>query len=158
LIYCCLSHLILTFNLGSMNRKEFFARVGFGAAAVLVPACIGGIATSCSGDSSSGGDPAPTGVDFVVDVSTGSLATNGGFLVTKGIVVARTLAGDFLAVSASCTHEGTNVNYSASGNKFVCPNHGAQFSSTGVVTVGPATRNLTQYNTTLNGNSLRVFS
>ncbi|MGL2992611.1 ubiquinol-cytochrome c reductase iron-sulfur subunit [Flavobacterium sp. TSSA_36] len=141
-----------------MNRKEFFARVGFGAAAVLVPACIAGVATSCSNDNSSGGNPAPTGVDFSVDVSTGTLATNGGFMVTQGIVIARTLTGSFLAVSASCTHEGTNVNYSASGNKFVCPNHGAQFSSTGAVTAGPATRNLTEYKTTLNGNSLRVFS
>jgi cytochrome b6-f complex iron-sulfur subunit len=158
LIYYSLSLLVLTFNIGSMNRKEFFARVGFGAAAVLVPACIAGVATSCSNDNSSGGNPAPTGVDFSVDVSTGTLATNGGFMVTQGIVIARTLTGSFLAVSASCTHEGTNVNYSASGNKFVCPNHGAQFSSTGVVTVGPATRNLTVYNTTLNGNSLRVFS
>ncbi|MGL5111767.1 MAG: ubiquinol-cytochrome c reductase iron-sulfur subunit [Flavobacterium sp.] len=141
-----------------MTRKEFFSRVGFGAAIVLVPSCLAGVATSCSSDDSNGGDPAPTSVDFVIDVSMGSLATNGGFLVTKGIVVAKTLAGDFLAVSASCTHQGTTVNYSASGNKFVCPNHGAQFSDTGVVTVGPAARNLTQYKTSLSGNSLRVFS
>ena len=141
-----------------MTRKEFFARVGFGAAAVLVPACITGVATSCSSDNSIGGNPPPTGVDFLVDVSTGSLATNGGFMVTKEIVIARTLTGDFLAVSASCTHAATNVNYSASGNKFVCPTHGSEFSSTGAVISGPANRNLTVYNTTLNENSLRVFS
>lgn len=33
-----------------MNRKEFFARVGFGAVAVLVSGCIAGLATSCSKD------------------------------------------------------------------------------------------------------------
>lgn len=147
-----------------MNRKEFFARVGFGAAAVLIPACIAGVATSCSSDGSSdsGGStpllPPPTGIDFNLDISTGALAANGGYLVTKGLVIARTLAGDFLAVSASCTHEGTNVKYSSSGNNFVCPNHNSQFTNKGVVTQGPATANLKEYNTALTGNTLRVFS
>lgn len=143
-----------------MDRKEFFSKVGFGAAAALLPACIAGIATSCSSDNSTSPSPAPapSGVDFLLDVSTGSLTTNGGFLVTKGIVVARTNSGTSIAVSASCTHEGTNVNYNASGNNFICPNHGAQFSSTGMVTQGPANTNLKKYNTTLTGNSLRVYS
>lgn len=143
-----------------MDRKEFFSKVGFGAAAALLPACIAGIATSCSSDNSTSPSPAPapSGVDFLLDVSTGSLATNGGFLVTKGIVVARTNSGTYIAVSASCTHEGTNVNYNVSGNNFICPNHGAQFSSTGTVTQGPANSNLKKYNTTLTGNSLRVYS
>jgi cytochrome b6-f complex iron-sulfur subunit len=143
-----------------MDRKEFFSKVGFGAAAALLPACIAGIATSCSSDNSTSPSPAPapSGVDFLLDVSTGSLATNGGYLVSQGIVVARTNSGTYIAVSASCTHEGTNVNYNASGNNFICPNHGAQFSSTGTVTQGPANSNLKKYNTTLTGNSLRVYS
>jgi cytochrome b6-f complex iron-sulfur subunit len=143
-----------------MDRKEFFSKVGFGAAAALLPACIAGIATSCSSDNSTSPSPAPapSGVDFLLDVSTGSLATNGGYLVSQGIVVARTNSGTYIAVSASCTHEGTNVNYNASGNNFICPNHGAQFSSTGAVTQGPANSNLKKYNTTLIGNSLRVYS
>ncbi|MFE3867804.1 ubiquinol-cytochrome c reductase iron-sulfur subunit [Flavobacterium sp. LS2P90] len=143
-----------------MNRKDFFSRVGFGAAAALLPACIAGLASGCSSDNSSSPiiTQAPTGVDFLLDVSTGSLAANGGYLVSQGIVVARTNSGTFIAVSASCTHEGTNVNYVASTNDFLCPNHGAQFSSTGVVTRGPANTNLKQYNTSLTGNSLRVYS
>lgn len=143
-----------------MNRKEFFARAGFGAAAVLVPACIAGLSSSCSSDDSSSSTPAPapTGIDFNVDVSSGTLATNGGFMVTNRIVIARTLTGTFIAVSATCTHEGTNVNYNGSGNNFICPNHNSEFTSTGVVTKGPATSNLKQYNTSLNGNTLRVYS
>lgn len=142
-----------------MNRKEFFAKVGFGAAVALMPSCIGGLASSCSSDNSSSPSPgtAPAAVDFILDVSTGSLATNGGFLVTNGIVVARTNSGTFLAVSAACTHEGTNVNYAANTNNFICPNHNAQFSSTGIVTQGPASKNLKQYLTSLSGNSLRVY-
>lgn len=76
-----------------MTRKEFFARVGFGAATVLVPACLAGLATSCSSDDSSTGGsstPTPTATsNFTVDISTGPLATNGGFIVTKGIIIAR---------------------------------------------------------------------
>jgi len=141
-----------------MTRKEFFASVGFGAAAVLIPACIGGLASSCSSDDNGHTTPAPTNVNFTLDISTGALATNGGYLTTNGIVVARTNSGEFLAVSASCTHQGTNVKYQASANNFHCPNHGASFSSNGTVTQGPATSNLTRYNTTLTGNSLRVYS
>lgn len=137
-----------------MNRKDFLAQVGLGAAAMLVPACIGGL-SSCS---KTNNNSAPTNVDFTLDISTGALASNGGHLVQGGVLVARTLTGTFLAVSAACTHEGTNVNYNATGNNFICPNHGAQFSSTGSVTQGPAKTNLTQYKTTLTGTSLRVYS
>jgi cytochrome b6-f complex iron-sulfur subunit len=126
-----------------MDRKEFFSKVGFGAAIFLVPACIAGLATSC--ESEGNVTPAPTNVDFTLDTTTGNLANPGGFLVHNGIVVARTLTGGFLAVSASCTHQGTNVNYNSANNNFVCPNHGALFSSTGAVTRGPASSNLTSY-------------
>ena len=139
-----------------MTRKDFFARVGFGAAAVLIPACIGGMVTSCEKEESATG--APTNVDFTLDITSGTLASNGGHLVHLGVLVARTLTGTFIAVSAGCTHQGTTVNYVSNGNNFICPNHNAQFSSTGVVTRGPASSNLTQYNTALTGNSLRVFS
>jgi cytochrome b6-f complex iron-sulfur subunit len=139
-----------------MTRKEFLQRVGFGAAVAIVPACIGGLASSCEKDGQA--VAAPTNVNFTLDVSTGALATNGGFLVSNGIVVARTTTGTFIAVSAACTHQGTNVNYNPSGNNFVCPNHGAQFSSTGVVTQGPAGTNLATYHTQLTGTSLKVYS
>lgn len=122
-----------------MNRKEFFARVGLGAAAVLVPACISGLATSCSSDNVAA---APASVDFTLDVSTGSLATDKGYLAINGLVVARVDATTFLAVSAACTHEGTTVNYTGSSNTFHCPNHGANFSNTGVHLNGPGSGNL----------------
>lgn len=140
-----------------MNRKEFFARVGFGTASLLVPACISGLATSCSSDDSSV-PTAPTGVDFTLDISSGALATDKGYLVKNSIIIARENANTFLAVSAACTHEGTNVNYVGSSNTFHCPNHGANYSSTGVHLNGPGSANLKQYNVTLTGNTLRVYS
>jgi cytochrome b6-f complex iron-sulfur subunit len=143
----------------TMDRKKFFAQLGVGAAALLVPACIGGLAgcEKSSSGNSGGGNNQPS-VDFNVDVSTGSLAANGGFLVQNGVLVAKTLTGTFIAVSAACTHQGTTVNYVSSTNSFLCPNHGARFSANGTVTQGPAETNLKQYNTSLTGSTLRVFS
>ena len=138
-----------------MDRKEFLSQVGAGAAALLVPACLGGL----SGCSSTPAVPAPpTNVDFTLDVSSGTLATKGGFLATQGLVVAYTNAGTYIAVSAACTHEGTTVQFIGSSNNFRCPNHGSTFNTTGAVTLGPASKALATYNTALNGTSLRVFS
>ena len=137
----------------SISRKEFLNQVGLGAAALIAPICLGGL-SACSEN-----NVAPTGnVDFTVDISSGSLANNGGSLVENGIIIARTSSGSFLAVSAICTHEGATVNFNPGGSEFVCPRHGAKFSSTGRVIAGPTNRDLAKYNTSLSGTKLRVFS
>ena len=138
-----------------MTRNEFISQVGSGVAVLLVPSCLGGMA-GCSNNSAV--PSAPTNVDFALDVSTGTLSNNGGFLEKDGVIVARSTSGSYLAVSAACTHEGTTVQYLGSTNSFRCPNHGATYNSTGQVTGGPATKSLAKYNTTLTGTSLRVFS
>lgn len=138
-----------------MTRKEFIERVGIGASALLLPACLGGL-SSCSGANAV--PAAPTNVDFTLEVSTGALATKGGYLINGGVIVARTLANQFIAVSAACTHEGTNVEFIGSGSYFYCPRHGATYSTSGAVTGGPTSRSLASYKTTLNGTSLRVYS
>lgn len=134
-----------------MDRKEFLSQVGFGALLALAPACISGL-SSCKKTET------VTKIDFSIDVSTGTLATNGGYLITNGVIVARTNAGSYIAVSAACTHEGASVNYNSGGNNFVCPRHGATFNSSGAVTQGPASTSLTKYNTSLSGTSLHVYS
>ena len=140
-----------------MDRKDFLSQVGVGAAAFLAPICLGGIA-GCGKSSKDSTPSAPSNVDFTLDVSSGALASNGGYLVSQGILVARTNSGTFLAVSAACTHEGTSVTYNAANNNFVCPNHGAKFSSSGMVTLGPASTNLKSYNTSLTNSTLRIYS
>ena len=49
-------------------------------------------------------------------------------------------ANGYRAINLSCTHEGTTVGLS--GNKWVCPNHRAEFALNGSVRVGPARTNL----------------
>ena len=99
-----------------------------------------------------------TPVDFTIDVSTGALASNGGSLIKDSVIVARTNGGVFLAIASECSHQGTTINFVAATNSFSCPNHGAKFDAGGNVTQGPASTTLKSYNTTLSGNSLRVFS
>ncbi len=133
----------------TLTRKEFIEQVGIGAAVLFVAACAGSCKKTAQG---------PSSVNFTIDVSTGNLATNGGFLVQNGVVVARTSSGSFIAVAATCTHQGGTLNYSSGSNQFVCPLHGAIFSSTGAAVSGPTSTAVQKYNTTLTGNSLRVYS
>jgi len=139
-----------------MTRKDFVSQFGIGAAVLLVPACLGTL-SGCSSQSDSFPAP-PTNVDFTIDVSTGALSINGGFLVKEGVIIGRTTAGTFVAVSANCTHQGTILQYVGGNNSFHCPNHGANFLATGSVVNGPASKPLIVYNTTLTNTTLRVFS
>src|SRR4051812_38589947 len=120
-----------------MTRKEFIAQVGI--TALTLPVCLG-MLSGCSGQNPV---PVPTNVDFTLDVSSGNLSRDGGYTIKNGVIVARVSPGSFLAVSAACTHEGTNVQYISSRKDFECPSHGATFSSDGKVTQGPARAALT---------------
>jgi len=137
-----------------MTRKEFIAQVGGGTAGLFFVACAAGCKKKKTSTNTS--PQGPSNVNFTVDVSTGPLASNGGYLVQSGVIVGRTTSGSFVAIAASCTHAGTNLQYNASGNKFTCPNHGAQFDTSGNVTQGPATVAEKHYNTSLSGTLLTV--
>ncbi len=143
-----------------MDRKEFLAQLGLTSAAIFAGACLGG----CSKDDNGGGGsvpPPPAGVNFTLnlsDAANSDLKRLGGFVYQGGIIIARTLADTYIAVSQACTHQGTIVVYEGSNNRFFCNNHGSTFNNLGAVINGPAGAPLTKYNTTLTGTSLRVFS
>jgi len=149
-----------------MERKDFIEKVGLSAASVLIFGCM----QSCSKSDSS--TPAkPTGstnnsgkpVDFTINITTSpytSLNTAGGFYVdkTNNIIIARTLANEYIAVSSLCTHQQVTVDFQANNNRFYCSAHGSVFSTTGAVLNGPANVALKQYKTTLTVSSLRVYA
>lgn len=143
-----------------MDRKEFLSQLGLTGATIVFAQCLGGCSKS-EGTVSNGGTNTGTKVNFTIDLANAAYAalqTPGGFIYKDGVIVARTLSNTFLAVSAACPHQGTSVVFEGNNNRFFCPNHGSTFSTTGAVTNGPANSGLTQYNTELNGNLLRVFS
>ncbi len=136
-----------------MDRKEFLSMLGFGAAAIACGNCLG-----CSTKDQV---TAPTGVDFTLDLNAPAnapLHSNGGYVYNDNVIVARTLAGAYVALSQSCTHAGTTVQFDGPNDRFHCPAHGSNFRTDGSVINGPAASPLQKYNTSLSGSSLRVFS
>jgi cytochrome b6-f complex iron-sulfur subunit len=141
-----------------MDRKEFLATIGLSTASFAVINCVG---CSKSNDASASGVSGPTNVDFTLDLSASAnaaLLTNGGYLASNGVIVARTTSGTYIAVQQSCTHESYPLVYQAANQRFYCNNHGSYFAENGVVKANPATKSLTTYTTTLTGTSLRVHS
>ena len=53
------------------------------------------------------------------------------------IAVKRTGPDTFLALSTTCTHEGTMIVIVNNNTSFECPNHGARYDSNGTVTRQP---------------------
>src|SRR5688572_8920113 len=133
-----------------MERSEFLKILGTGTLA----ACAGCALYSCAEETV---DP----VDIILDLTAAensALLNAGGSLSRQGIIIVRFQNNEFVALSRACTHQGTDVNFQSSKQNFRCPNHGSEFSKTGAVQVGPATKPLKQYNTEFSNDSLRVFS
>jgi cytochrome b6-f complex iron-sulfur subunit len=118
-----------------LSRREFLTKstLAVAGAAAVVAGCgdgqIGGVTTLPSLDT-----PLTLKVSTVPALATvGQLAihpTNGG------VALKRTGPSTFLALSTTCTHEGTRISLLGS-NSFECPNHGSRFDSDGNVTRQP---------------------
>lgn len=144
-----------------MERKEFISLLGLGAGSIIISSCLGACGKS---DGASPEPPPTTGgngkVDFTVDVAANSEIQSRGWTVQNRIIIARSGAA-YIAVSGVCTHQQNAMTYNATNNTFPCSlqdaAHGSVFDANGVKLRGPATANLKKYNTSLNGNILRVF-
>jgi cytochrome b6-f complex iron-sulfur subunit len=141
-----------------MERREFLESLGIGAAFVLTASCL----QSCKNDNAGGVTPTTTGVDFTVnldDAANSALKTNGGYVISNGIVVAKDKDGKFVAATQTCSHQGFKlVVFDGAKNEFNCSQHGARFSTAGAGLNSEASKGLTVYKTALTGSSLRVFS
>ena len=133
-----------------VSRRDFLARVALLATAIGVAAACGGAASDVTGIT---GGPLPGGPQTFRLADYAGLATTGQPVELRdangrGLGVAAVRTGDaaFLALGMGCTHQGTKVNIS--GHGFSCPNHGAQFSSNGTVTRGPASQPLYRHDVT----------
>jgi len=160
--------LLLFLNI-NMERKDFIEQVGLSSASILIFGCMQACSKSetTSSGNNTGNNSGNTGtnkqVDFTINITVApytSLNTPGGFFVesTTGIIIARTLKDEFIAVSSLCTHQGATVEFQSNANRFFCSAHGSAFDASGAVTVGPAKAALKQYKTLLTGSSLRVTS
>jgi Rieske Fe-S protein len=73
------------------------------------------------------------------------------------IIVVRISSTQVAAFSSVCTHLGCKVNL-PTGGVVTCPCHGSQFTTTGIVTLGPALTNLSPYYAQLSGNYMYIDS
>ena len=71
------------------------------------------------------------------------------------VLVSRTAQDTFAAVTAVCTHEACTVT-GISGQTYVCPCHGSQYSATGAVLKGPAVSPLRPFTTRFAANVLTI--
>jgi len=128
---------------------------------------LGGCGTDSGGGDDTGVD-APLGnsgvtmcgANVCVDLSvpaTAALKNVDGFLnvgiPNDRIVIIRTDATSFTALSNICTHAGCAVRFDGS-SKLNCPCHGSSFALSGAVLRGPATRPLKTYTVTFDGANL----
>lgn len=157
-----------------LSRGQFLKQLGMSSAALMSFYCLGTGLTSCSSESE---DPAPTTgtntatgitgstsgtINFTIDLTNTNFAklkTAGEFVYVADIIIANA-KGTFVALSKVCTHQGTTINYRSGTNDFLCPNHGSQFKTDGMVQKSPATKALAVYKTEVlnSGNSLKIMA
>jgi cytochrome b6-f complex iron-sulfur subunit len=145
------------------TRRQFCART----CQVASVAALGGVLATALESCGGGGGGNPTspsagasalpkvpgtlaGSTITVTVTGTALATAGvlALVNTSGgdVLVTRTGADTFVALSAGCTHAACEIT-GFSGQTFVCPCHGSRFDTSGRVVQGPAPTALRQFQT-----------
>lgn len=126
------------------SRRDFLERAALMAAALIAAGCgVAGDITGINGNPLPGGSLAVKLTDYAGLATVGQpVEIHNSDGSASNIAVVRTGTTTFIALYMACTHQGSKVNIQ--GQSFYCPNHGARFSSSGAVTMGPATRSLTQ--------------
>jgi len=144
-----------------LTRRTLVTIGGASAGAVLLAACTpgGGQDANGSGSGSGSGDGGSTsGGGGTAEVSLASIPVGGAVSATlagKPIVVSQPTAGQVVAFSAVCTHQGCTV--APQGKEFDCPCHGSKFdATTGDVLNGPARDPLPKLKASVSGDSVTV--
>ena len=80
------------------------------------------------------------------------------FFLYKGkpAVVLQPSPGEFVAMSAVCTHLGCVVTWQDQAGEFLCPCHGGRFSADGQVVAGPPPSPLEPLAVVLEGDQLKI--
>jgi cytochrome b6-f complex iron-sulfur subunit len=151
------------------TRREFCAQACHGVALAAVGAGLGGVLQGCGGSGTSGGgsgSPLPVVsasqnggvVTLTIDAASPLAAVGSAALVQSSggsLLVAHTGQDTFVAVSSQCTHQACTITQFAS-QTYICPCHGSQFTTSGQVTSGPASRPLTQFQTQFSSGVLTI--
>lgn len=132
-------------------------------------ATLGSILQGCGGSPSSPTSAVPSLATVSGTVASGAvnvgvdgaspLATVGGAALVQSsagnFLVSRTSQDAFIAVTAVCTHEQCTVT-GFQNSRYVCPCHGSQYTTSGTVVQGPATRALQQFTARFANSTLTI--
>lgn len=136
-----------------ITRKEFLGKLGIGAAFALTATCLG----SCTKDTAA----EPIDVDFMLDLNdpaNAALRNNGGYVISEGVVVARSLSGAFIAATVTCSHNQYDDIIYQDGIWF-CTRHAAEFEENGEGLNMNGKNGLTVYTIEdLGDNKIRIYS
>lgn len=143
-----------------MDRRTFIQELKLPVMATCA-ICLGSCAkeeiTTPGGGSTGGNTGGNTTNSLNVDL-TKELQAVGSFIFNDKIIVVRLATGSvpasFVALQRACTHQGTDVNWNASKNEFICPNHGARFNTSGQNIGGQSASSLPVYAITIAGTTL----
>jgi nitrite reductase/ring-hydroxylating ferredoxin subunit len=130
-----------------INRNEFLKKMGFAGSSLFALYTL---------DSCKTADVLPSG-GITLDLSAASnapLKTNGGYVITSGVVVANH-NGKYIAATVTCSHEDLKQVIFKNGEWF-CTAHDARFSTTGAGLNKEASKGLKVYATSLSGTTLSV--
>ena len=150
------------------TRRTFCVKACRAASVAAAGTALGAAFDACSGVPGSGvnaqnlpiinGTFANAAITVSVAGASPLAAVGALAIVTSpggNVLVARTSATTFNALSAACTHAACTVS-DFSGQTFVCPCHGSEFDVNGRVVNGPAVVGLSQFPTTFNGTVLTI--
>lgn len=161
-------------EMNKQSRGQFLKTLGLSSKALMAFYCLGAVSacsseeetvtpnTGGSGSSSSGltGTTSGASIDYTIDLKNASfskLTTAGEFAVIGDTLVAN-VNGSYVAVSKTCTHQGTTLSYRKAEGDVWCSNHGSEFKTDGTVEKGPATAALKTFKTTFDaaGSTLKI--
>lgn len=137
------------------RRTVFQGLLALGGVA-LVP----GVLTACSSGDGASGSGETTSESGGGSIPAADVAVGTAVVVELGgqrVVVAQPNEGEYVAFSARCTHEGTDVE-ARDGLELTCPNHGSKYDAAdgAAVLQGPATSPLRALDVTLDGEQLVI--
>lgn len=148
----------------TMDRRTFIQELKLpvmATCAICLGSCAKDEITTPGGGNTGGSTGGNTGGNttssFKVDL-TKELQAIGSFIFNDRIIVVRLATGSvpssFVALQRACTHQGTDVNWNASKNEFICPNHGARFNTSGQNIGGQSASALPVFAISISGTTL----
>jgi Rieske Fe-S protein len=126
-----------------MNRKEFIVK---SCAACIGATALSTLVSSCAATQFANGKLTKDGI--LVDVNEFALKEKDKY---RSYIVVR---NESLLFPVCVYHQGAELN--VAGEYLQCPAHGSEYSNKGVVTNGPADKNLRTFPVTVNKNQLFI--